>query len=96
MLCYFIYLFFDSYFQGAKDSDIKTKMKFLVSCQLNMLFHKIYFRRKKKIREKPHLLNLGQEQNTGQGEGLKTTSVLPYETIKSQTEHFTTHAKLLR
>ena len=85
-------LFFYSYFQGARDSDIKTKMKFLVLCQLNILFIK-YSSGEKKLEKEPHLLNLGQEQNTGQVEGLKTPSVLPYETIMSQTEHFVLHTQ---
>lgn len=45
---------------------------------------------KKKIRERTTSVKFKTEQTQDKGEGFKTTSVLPYETIKSQTEHFTT------
>lgn len=39
-----------------------------------------------KSEKAPHLLNSRQEQNRGQGEVLKTASVLPYEIPGSCTE----------
>lgn len=85
-------LFFYSYFQGARDSDIKTKMKFLVLCQLNILFIK-YSSGEKKIGERTTSIKLRTRAKHRQVEGLKTPSVLPYETIMSQTEHFVLHTQ---